>query len=746
MLEKEKPAGVANPDGPRISLSVETPVTQPSFAANRQVKTLASGRNVALTAEAGRLWCHGSIVNERDLFDALLSSPVRDGLPESEVRGIAKSIAGKPKPAPRLQASALSSMTPTEELAARRGWTTDALKAMGATEKGRMVSFPMRRASGEVAGYRQRMADGSMFSHSGKKSNTAKGSKLALLGGPWPLPTTGEIMLVEGEADAAAALSAGAPAVVGLPGAKPGPAVLDELQAMLADRQIVAISDPGPVGEEGMKIATKRLQSAGCTVRWLPPAEDVGDLDKRLQRAADKGAELQRLLALAVPFAGGAAPLATDRSGASNQVSGDAPKSLVTITSTQLDAMEFPPQRWLVNGLLPVGATRLAAPPKEGKSFLIYNVVCDLTMGRPALGFPLFSTGDPIEVVWIAAEEHRAHFQRRQRAARAEAGLWPGDRLHIVFAGQFRRWDQGGREDYAAWLKAHPQVRLTVMDTESALRPPSKPGAGIVEAEHGFSSDLRATGCADDRSLIVIAHTSKRTRKNAEDMGGSIFDTQAGTRGGSAPYENLAVLETSKQGREGKLHVRGREASTSIWLLTRTSWGGWACIGDEADQEPELSPQQDTLCAYLVAIGEPRTPGAIAMGASLPIGSVKKAVRRLLDLGVVGRTQGGAYYIEPKAKKGEGAGTSLHTLNESVKYAATHATHATVPPVPPLPPTDPAPMGGSGWQAPCHRGDPSPHSQTGENPPTVARVATVAPSDGADLFPIESATANHYGD
>ncbi|MFW6119266.1 MAG: hypothetical protein ACOC7S_02940, partial [Planctomycetota bacterium] len=52
---------------------------------------------------------------------------------------------------------------PLQELADRRGWTVEALKALGAEADGRNVRIPMRDAGGNVVGWKSRKADNSPF-------------------------------------------------------------------------------------------------------------------------------------------------------------------------------------------------------------------------------------------------------------------------------------------------------------------------------------------------------------------------------------------------------------------------------------------------------------------------------------------------------------------------------------------------------------------------------------------------------
>ena len=191
-----------------------------------------------------------------------------------------------------------------EELARVRGWKPEALQALGAqaknTQAPREVHFPMRDAAGSPIGTRRRQADGRPFADGGKVK-CVQGSKQGLLC-PWPFPAEPEqpVLLVEGEADAAAALSAGAKALVATPGAQPSKQCLRELQLLVARRDVVMFPDPDEAGRKWLARVGKALLNAQCAVRCVPSAGE--DLDKRLRQEQAPDKTLAELIATAVAF------------------------------------------------------------------------------------------------------------------------------------------------------------------------------------------------------------------------------------------------------------------------------------------------------------------------------------------------------------------------------------------------------------------------------------------------------------
>ncbi len=225
-----------------------------------------------------------------------------DDLLESQARPNSQRTSGGGSP-PKQTASHTSGGSPPdaiEELARVRGWRPEAIRALGAESRNaqapREVHFPMRDGAGAVVGFRRRRSDGKPFSN-GSKAMSSKGAKNGLLC-PWPFPESREVLIVEGEADACAAISAGAQAVVATPGAYASRLVVSALQKILSGREAVLFPDPDDAGREWLDRIGRALQNARCQVRFVPAEKE--DLDRRL-----RGESLEDLVREAIAFVSG---------------------------------------------------------------------------------------------------------------------------------------------------------------------------------------------------------------------------------------------------------------------------------------------------------------------------------------------------------------------------------------------------------------------------------------------------------
>jgi len=197
---------------------------------------------------------------------------------------------------------------PLQELSARRGWSEEALRSLGAT-RGQTrdgspgeVIFPMKDGYGGCTGYKKRRADNKPFSlrDDEVKSLTAPGSRHGLFY-PESLPAEGPVLLCEGEADTAAALSAGWSAVVGTAGAEIGKTGKKALPALLHGREVVLVPHPDEAGRRWRDRVGQTCANSQCRVRYVSPVDDK-DLDEHLRHEDDKAAALRTMVESALPW------------------------------------------------------------------------------------------------------------------------------------------------------------------------------------------------------------------------------------------------------------------------------------------------------------------------------------------------------------------------------------------------------------------------------------------------------------
>jgi RecA-family ATPase len=153
------------------------------------------------------------------------------------------------------------------------------------------------------------------------------------------------------------------------------------------------------------------------------------------------------------------APSATAATVLAEDVTGE-------IDAADLLALELPPLRELVPGIIAEGTTVVAAPPKIGKSVLMYQLAVETALGGTMLGQNV-NGGVPGDVLYLALEDGRRRGQARLRAVLGQRRM-PKGRLKV-------RWEakpmgDGFEQFLADWIDNHERAALVIIDTLGRIR------------------------------------------------------------------------------------------------------------------------------------------------------------------------------------------------------------------------------------------------------------------------------------
>jgi hypothetical protein len=284
--------------------------------------------------------------------------------------------------------------------------------------------------------------------------------------------------------------------------------------------------------------------------------------------------------------------------------------------------LDLPPLRWIVPGLIPEGTTILAAPPKAGKSCLVYQIAAEASIGGDLLGQRV----TPGSVLYMALEDGKRRGQDRLRAVLAGRTM-PRGRLEV-------RWSappigQGLEEEIAAWLDDHPDAVMVAIDTLGKVRPPGGSGkrnAYDVDVEQlnrlqALFRDVRV-------SLLVVHHSSKEKR---DDFLASV----SGTYGITGSADTIVVVNRKRSEAFGQIHVTGRDAPDATFSVRFDG-----LLWQEAPQQlPEATIEQNEVLEVLEE--GPMFAQAIANRLDLKRTAVQYRLDRLVQQGRVAKVKGG---------------------------------------------------------------------------------------------------------
>ena len=255
---------------------------------------------------------------------------------------------------------------------------------------------------------------------------------------------------------------------------------------------------------------------------------------------------------------------------------------LTVFDAKSLMSMEFPKIFYPVEGLVPVGETVVASPPKFGKSWMMLQMGIKIAKGEDFLHFHT----NKCHVLYFALEDSEQFLQDRIKklASDDEIGDIPED-LHIVLGAGVRKINKGFLQQVDAYMNMFPGVRVVIVDTLRFIRP--APARNVSPYDHDYAVGNLLKKYADDRNiaLVVVTHTTKM-RYNDDDL-----MNISGTNGTTGAADALIVISREKRAdRQALMFVDGRRIQQSrhqvVFNKERSIWEyRYEMTDDQADDE-----------------------------------------------------------------------------------------------------------------------------------------------------------------
>ncbi len=285
--------------------------------------------------------------------------------------------------------------------------------------------------------------------------------------------------------------------------------------------------------------------------------------------------------------------------------------------------LDLPPLRWIVPDLIPEGTTILAAPPKVGKSCLVYQVAVEASIGGDLLGRRV----TPGSVLYLALEDGKRRGQVRLRAVLAGRTM-PRGRCEI-------RWNapaigQGLEEEIGAWVEDHPDAVMVAIDTLGKVKPPGS-GKGRNAYDVDVEMFTRLHGMFKDTQVgLLIVHHAK---KGSED---DFLSKVSGTYGITGSADTTILIERKREDQFGQIHVTGRDVADAS-IPARFDGLLWL----DAPDVSSLRFEGNETYWFLLDSDRPWMPTALAGQLETTPDAMKKRLRTLEGSGLVIRVEGG---------------------------------------------------------------------------------------------------------
>ena len=367
----------------------------------------------------------------------------------------------------------------------------------------------------------------------------------------------GYLVFVEGESDCWTLWYQGFPAL-GLPGAEMARTLEDSMLAGI-DR-VYIMQEPDAGGTSFVNQIQRKLEAwqwpGKAFVLRLEGAKDPNELHQQgrqgfrtaFQHALDQ-----------------AEPLIFNQS--QQEVSPPQRGQPSIFSLPDLLSWELPPVRWTIPDMLPEGLTLLAGKPKLGKSWLALTIALSIAAGGVALGAQPVERGD---VLYLALEDNARRLQSRARRLLESMTETPSN---LEFALDWPRLSEGGLAYLEEYLKAHPDLRLVVIDTWARVAPPTgERRCSQYEGDYESLTPLKRLADTYHVSILAVHHLRKTGSSD-------VLDEIIGSTGVTGAVDGTLILKRDRGQTDATLFVTGRDvereqqlalsfdATTALWTL-----------------------------------------------------------------------------------------------------------------------------------------------------------------------------------
>lgn len=293
------------------------------------------------------------------------------------------------------------------------------------------------------------------------------------------------------------------------------------------------------------------------------------------------------------------------------------------ISATDLQKAVLPPVIYLVNRILAVGTTILAAAPKMGKSWLALSLALSLADGKEFLSQPTTRCG----VLYLALEDSKTRLQDRMN--KVLHGAPPPGQFYLTTASP--TLDTGLLDTLGAQLEHNPEIKLIIIDTLQKVRGQPLPREQPYATDYRELGMLKAFADSHGISLLIIHHTRKAKDDDPNNM-------ISGTNGVMGAVDTAWVMVKDKRSDDNAvLSITGRDVEQDELLLTMdkdTMTWGIAADPNVYDNSLIVQAIKEVLAASELQIWKGSASELMQAGEQLlgrPIANSPQQVNKALD-------------------------------------------------------------------------------------------------------------------
>jgi hypothetical protein len=305
------------------------------------------------------------------------------------------------------------------------------------------------------------------------------------------------------------------------------------------------------------------------------------------------------------------------------------------LSAPEICNMKIEPLQWVVEGVVPLeGVTMIVSPPKAGKSILALNIIVANAIRSKILGY--FKPTAPFDTLYIDLEGTKR--RTRQRIMNLLGNKPIPASISVVY--KWPRIETGGLSKLYDYATYHPGTKLFIIDTYGKIQRKSKSNAdlGYSYKKDVEEIDVFSKFCEEMKVSVILIHHTKKTETD------DWVSMVSGTYGISGSVDTLLLLKRNKGEFQATLCVTGRDVEERRYKLnTNMNKQRMNIIGEETDEDSELTDAQRDIVLCLQAHGEPASPKELSEMIGKTVGSVKRLLANMVEDGKIIRAGYGKY-------------------------------------------------------------------------------------------------------
>ena len=232
----------------------------------------------------------------------------------------------------------------------------------------------------------------------------------------------------------------------------------------------------------------------------------------------------------------------------------DLSKEIQLISAFDLQRKDLPQTQFIVEDILPVGLTILAAPPKSGKSWFVLQMGCCISSGKPFLSKRTFPCG----VLYLALEDS----ENRLKSRLNKLLNYNEAPYNFYFNNKASNIDNGLFDELKSYLSVRHDIKLIIIDTLQLIRGSAQYGETQYERDYREIRALKEFADKHNICLLLIHHTRKMKDTS------SPFNAISGTNGIMGVSDTTFVINKEYGSNNSILHITGRDVDSSDWTIT----------------------------------------------------------------------------------------------------------------------------------------------------------------------------------